>query len=87
MAGDAGVEVVGFAPHHLGMVLKKLELMGIDFERIEGGVRVYRVDTIRPVDIQTLPFPGFPTDMQAQVMVLYALVDGSYVIKIGRAHV
>ena len=80
MAGDAGVEVVGFAPHHLGMVLKKLELMGIDFERIEGGVRVYRVDTIRPVDIQTLPFPGFPTDMQAQVMVLSALADGSSVI-------
>ena len=62
------------------MVLKKLELMGIDFERIEGGVRVYRVDTIRPVDIQTLPFPGFPTDMQAQVMVLSALADGSSVI-------
>ena len=80
MAGDAGVEVVGFAPHHLGMVLKKLELMGIDFERIEGGVRVYRAGTIRPVDIQTLPFPGFPTDMQAQVMVLSALADGSSVI-------
>ena len=80
MAGERGVEVTGFNPLHLGMVLKKLELMGIDIERIEGGVRVHRASTIKPVDIQTLPFPGFPTDMQAQVMVLNALADGSSII-------
>ena len=80
MADDRGVEVTGFNPVHLGMVLKKLELMGIDCERIENGVRVKRCGHIKPVDIQTLPFPGFPTDMQAQVMVLSALADGSSVI-------
>ena len=80
MADEHGVEVTGFNPIHLGMVLKKLELMGINVERIEGGVRVHRVNTIEPVDIQTLPFPGFPTDMQAQVMVLSALADGNSII-------
>lgn len=79
-AGDAGVEVCGFNPQHLGMVLKKLELMGIRTERIEGGVKVWRCGCPEPVDIQTLPFPGFPTDMQAQVMVLSALADGGSVI-------
>lgn len=80
VAGPAGVEVAGFNPQHLGMVLKKLELMGVSFERTADGVRVMRAERLRPEDIQTLPFPGFPTDMQAQVMVLSALADGSSVI-------
>ena len=80
MADERGVDVTGFCPIHLGMVLKKMELMGIECERIENGVHVNRVERIRPVDIQTLPFPGFPTDMQAQIMVLSALADGSSVI-------
>ena len=79
-AGPAGVEVAGFNPQHLGMVLKKLELMGVSFERTADGVRVMRAERLRPEDIQTLPFPGVPTDMQAQVMVLSALADGSSVI-------
>lgn len=80
MAGPVGVEVVGFNPHHLGMVIKKFEDMGVDIERIEEGVRVHRCESIEPVDIQTLPFPGFPTDMQAQVMVLSALANGNSII-------
>ena len=80
MAGEAGVEVTGFNPVHLGMVLRKMEQMGIGTERVDGGLRVFRAERIEPVDIQTLPFPGFPTDMQAQVMVLSALADGGSII-------
>lgn len=80
MADEGGIEITGFNASHLGMVLKKFELMGVQIDRGSGGVRVHRVDRIRPVDIQTLPFPGFPTDMQAQAMVLSALADGSSVI-------
>lgn len=80
MASEKGVEVTGFNPVHLGMVLRKMELMGIRTERTDNGMRVYRADRIVPVDIQTLPFPGFPTDMQAQVMVLSALADGTSII-------
>lgn len=80
MASEQGVKVTGFNPVHLGMVLRKMELMGIRTERTENGMKVYRADRIAPVDIQTLPFPGFPTDMQAQVMVLSALADGTSII-------
>lgn len=80
MASEQGVEVTGFNPVHLGMALRKMELMGIRTERTENGMKVYRADRIAPVDIQTLPFPGFPTDMQAQVMVLSALADGTSII-------
>lgn len=80
MASEQGVEVTGSNPVHLGMVLRKMELMGIRTERTENGMKVYRADRIAPVDIQTLPFPGFPTDMQAQVMVLSALADGTSII-------
>lgn len=79
-ADEHGLEVTGFNPHHLGMVLKKMELMGVRWERTEDGIRVWRAPHLRPVDIQTLPFPGFPTDMQAQIMILNALSDGVSVI-------
>ena len=60
MADDRGVDVTGFCPIHLGMVLKKMELMGIDCERTDDGVHVNRAERIKPVDIQTLPFPRLP---------------------------
>ncbi|MDY2778122.1 MAG: UDP-N-acetylglucosamine 1-carboxyvinyltransferase [Collinsella sp.] len=79
-AGERGVEVQGFNPIHLGMVIRKMELMGIDVERTDQGMVAHRAERIEPVDIQTLPFPGFPTDMQAQIMVLSALADGNSII-------
>ena len=79
ITGDV-LEVKGFAPSHLGMVVKKMEQMGVVIEPTGEGAIVRRVGDIKPVDIQTLPFPGFPTDMQAQVMTLCALAQGSSVI-------
>ncbi len=82
MAGLTGdpVEVMGFDPAHLGLVLKKYEQMGLVVERLGRGARIHREQPIRSVDIQTLPFPGFPTDMQAQTMCLLALGTSSCVI-------
>ncbi len=74
------IDVLGFEPAHLGLVLRKYEQMGITIERLNRGVRVWRDGDIRSVDIQTLPFPGFPTDMQAQTMCLLAVGDSSCVI-------
>ena len=79
LVGDP-IEVCGFDPAHLGLVLRKYEQMGISVERKADGVRVWREGEIRSVDIQTLPFPGFPTDMQAQTMCLLALGSSSCVI-------
>ena len=79
LTGDE-ITVTGFDPIHLGLVLRKYEQMGIDVERLERGVTVSRAKPIAPCDIQTLPFPGFPTDMQAQTMCLLAQATGSSVI-------
>ncbi len=74
------VTVKGFDPLHLGLVLKKYEQMGITVERGERQCTCWREGPLLPTDIQTLPFPGFPTDMQAQTMCLLALANGSCVI-------
>lgn len=74
------IRVSGFDPVHLGLVLKKFELMGIDVKREDHGCVVSRTGAIKPVDIQTLPFPGFPTDMQAQAMCLLSVADGECIV-------
>lgn len=82
MGGLCGgpVTVKGFEPLHLGLVLKKFEQMGITIERQNHGATASRSGKLRPVDIQTLPFPGFPTDMQSQTMCLLAVADGTCII-------
>lgn len=74
------VRVTGFDPKHLGLVLKKYEQMGASVEREHRACTVWRDRPLIPTDIQTLPFPGFPTDMQAQTMCLLALAKGSCII-------
>jgi UDP-N-acetylglucosamine 1-carboxyvinyltransferase len=80
-AMDEGpVTVLGFDPEHLGIVLAKLEQAGCTITRLPDGVTVERHGPLKPVDVQTLPFPGFPTDMQAQFMALMAVADGNSII-------
>src|SRR5690606_9381500 len=74
------VSVRGFDPHHLELVLQKLAQAGCSVEALPDGAIIARTGPILPVDIQTLPFPGFPTDMQAQFMALMALADGGSII-------
>jgi UDP-N-acetylglucosamine 1-carboxyvinyltransferase len=62
------------------MALQKLRAMGVRVETTSDTVTVEHQGALRPVDIQTLPHPGFPTDLQAQFMVLDALADGPSVI-------
>jgi UDP-N-acetylglucosamine 1-carboxyvinyltransferase len=69
--------VTGFDPAHLEIPLLKMELMGVPVTRHKNGVTVARPEHLAPIDIQTLPFPGFPTDMQAQFMVLDTMADGA----------
>lgn len=63
---------------HLTSFFETLNLAGIACERMDNSVLVYRKeDEIRPVSIQTAPYPGFPTDLQAQYMVLMSLCSGN----------
>jgi len=70
------VRVTDMVPDHVAAVLAKLEECGAAVERGPSWVRVRADDRPRPADIVTSPFPGFPTDMQAQLMTLLGLADG-----------
>jgi UDP-N-acetylglucosamine 1-carboxyvinyltransferase len=61
-------------------VAQKLRQAGIGVEREGGGVRVIGRPPFIPTDVTTAPHPGFPTDMQAQFMVLMCLAEGRSVI-------
>jgi UDP-N-acetylglucosamine 1-carboxyvinyltransferase len=74
------VLVQGCEPAHLVALLEKLREAGARIDPAEGGLRVRGDGPARPVQIRTAPHPGFPTDMQAQVMVLLAVGQGSSVI-------
>jgi len=74
------VLIKGARAEHLDAFLIKLKEAGIDFVADPAGLRVRRQGTIRSVDVTTLPYPGFPTDLQAQFMVLMAVADGVSVI-------
>ena len=61
----------------VGALVESLEAADIAVEDVPGGLRVARRNgTIRPLVIETAPFPGFPTDLQAQMMALLSLADG-----------
>jgi len=70
------VTVTDLVPEHLSAVLAKLEECGVPLEIGPTWVRVRGSERPRPADVITSPFPGFPTDMQAQVMTLLGLADG-----------
>jgi UDP-N-acetylglucosamine 1-carboxyvinyltransferase len=65
---------------NVGAVIGKLLEVGAEISRVNGGIRVRGSDRIRSVDITTLPYPGFPTDMQAQMMTLMSIAEGLSVI-------
>ena len=65
---------------HLGALIDKLEEAGACITKSNGAVRVRSKRRIKPVNITTLPYPGFPTDMQAQIMSLMAVTPGVSVI-------
>ena len=63
-------------PQHLEAVLHKLRLTGADITVRDDQIRVKGAERIKSVDLKTLPYPGFPTDMQAQFMVLMSVSQG-----------
>ncbi len=74
------IKIVGCEPNHLGAMINKLQQTGITVEEETDGLRVVGTETISSVDVKTLPYPGFPTDMQAQFMVLMCLTNGLSVV-------
>lgn len=65
---------------HLMAFLDRLEAIGVHAEKDGDLVRVSSARRLEPVDVTTQPFPGFPTDLQAQLMTLLCLADGNSII-------
>lgn len=65
---------------HLDAVTEKLKEAGLQISGDSGGVRIRGNGRPRAVDIKTMPYPGFPTDMQAQLMAFMSLAEGTSVI-------
>ncbi|QHK91952.1 UDP-N-acetylglucosamine 1-carboxyvinyltransferase [Staphylococcus aureus] len=72
--------VRGAIKEHMTSLVYKLEEMGVELDYQEDGIRVRAEGELQPVDIKTLPHPGFPTDMQSQMMALLLTANGHKVV-------
>src|SRR4030095_9898702 len=76
--GDVFVE--GAIADHLTPVISKLQEMGVEITESDNGIRVQSGPVLKSVDVKTLPHPGFPTDMQSQMMALLLVSEGTSVV-------
>jgi len=74
------VKINGCNPEHIGGIISKLRETGTKVDVLDTSVRVRGIKKVKSVDIKTLPYPGFPTDMQAQFMALMTVADTSSMI-------
>lgn len=80
LATGGRVKVEGLAPVHLDSVLERFEAAGAKIIREKDAMTLESQGRPRGTDFKTLPFPGFPTDMQAQFMAAMCVAEGSSVI-------
>lgn len=74
------VLVQGAVPEHLSSLVAKMEEMGVTIIEEKDGLRVIGPEKLKAVDIKTMPHPGFPTDMQSQMMALLLRAQGTSMI-------
>ncbi len=78
---NSNFTVKNFNPDHISSLIKILKEMGASISVKKNSVILNNNKTLKPCKIETLPYPGFPTDLQAQLMALLCLVDGNSEIK------
>ena len=83
MAAATGGELIlnNVLPEHLQPLTAKLVELGCTIEIGYDSIHILGPAEVRPVNIKTLPYPGFPTDMQSQVMALLTICKGTSQIK------
>lgn len=81
-AGITGGDILlrGGAPRYLDALITKLRASGMEIDVMDNDVRAVGGEAVRSVDIKTMPYPGFPTDLQAQIMTMMAIGTGLSVI-------
>jgi UDP-N-acetylglucosamine 1-carboxyvinyltransferase len=80
LATGGQAELAGAQPDDMEIFLEKLELAGAEWAPTEGGIRVAGDRRPSSVDFATLPYPGFPTDLQPQMMAYLATAEGTSII-------
>jgi len=73
--GDVIIE--NAVPEHMAALIAKMKEMGVQITEEENGLRIRATGTLKSVDIKTMPHPGFPTDMQSQMMALMLTATGT----------
>ena len=79
-AAGGDVLVRGVIPKHLFSITAKLEEMGAEISELGDAVRIRSEGRLRTANVKTVPYPGFPTDMQPQIVTCLALADGTSVV-------
>lgn len=81
-AGITGgkIKIKGCNSSHLDSIIIKLREAGIIINQEDDGITAKGIDRLNSVDVKTMPYPGFPTDMQAQFMALMSIADGTSLI-------
>ena len=74
------VTIKNIIPIHVKPVIAKLRESGVEIKEYGDSIQIFAEKPLKPMDIKTLPFPGFPTDMQAQFMALAAKTCGTSLI-------
>lgn len=82
MAAAAGGDVLvkNIIPKHMASLVSKLEEMGVEIEEYDDAIRVRRTKPLLPCDVRTMPYPGFPTDLQPQIVALLTLAEGTSMV-------
>lgn len=75
------IDIHHCVPDHVSAIIEKLQSVGANINIHSNSLSVRGPEKIRSVDIKTMPFPGFPTDLQAQFMSLMCIAEGSSIIK------
>ena len=73
---QGNVVIEGALTHHNKPLISKLKEMGVVFQEEANGLRVIGPKVLKATDVKTLPYPGFPTDMQAQMSIAQLVADG-----------
>lgn len=79
-ATKGDVTVLNVIPKHLEATIAKLLEIGCEVEEFDDAVRVVSKGDLRSTHVKTLPYPGFPTDMQPQIAVTLALAEGTSIV-------
>ena len=80
-AVGGNVLVQNVIPKHMECITSKLQEMGAKVINYDDSIRIMRTGKLRQTTVKTRPYPGFPTDMQAQIMALMCLAEGSSMVE------